>query len=50
MFPTDPPTPARWAALRIQGRLITKNISPYNFDNKEDIINIFTKLNNNEKF
>jgi|TARA_Y100000114_G_scaffold24608_1_gene20314 hypothetical protein len=40
-FPTDPPTPARSAGLRLQGRLITKGKSPYSLDNVEDIKKLF---------
>lgn len=40
-FPTDPPTPARSAGLRVQGRLLTKGKSPYSLDNVEDIKKIF---------
>lgn len=40
-FPTDPPTPARSAGLRVQGRLLTKGKSPYSLDNVEDIHKLF---------
>ena len=40
-FPTDPPTPARSAGLRLQGRLLTKGKSPYNLDNVEDVKKLF---------
>ena len=40
-FPTDPPTPARSAGLRIQGRMLTKNKSPYNLDSVEDVQKLF---------
>ena len=40
-FPTDPPTPARSAGLRIQGRMLTKNKSSYNLDNVEDVQKLF---------
>ena len=40
-FPTDPPTPARSAGLRIQGRMLTKNKSPYNLDDVEDVKKLF---------
>ena len=40
-FPTDPPTSARSAGLRLQGRLLTKGKSPYNLDNVEDIQKLF---------
>ena len=40
-FPTDPPTPARSANLRLQGRLKTKGKSPYSLDNKEDVEKLF---------
>lgn len=40
-FPTDPPTPARSAGLRLQGRLLTKGKSPYNMDNAEDVKKLF---------
>lgn len=40
-FPTDPPTPARSAGLRVQGRLLTKGKSKYNLDNHKDVIELF---------
>lgn len=40
-FPTDPPTNARAAGLRLQGRLLTKGKSEYNIDNVEDIKKLF---------
>lgn len=40
-FPTEPPTPARSAGLRLQGRLLTKGKSPYSLDNVEDIKKLF---------
>ena len=40
-FPTDPPTPARSAGLRLQGRLLTKGKSPYSLDKVEDIKKLF---------
>ena len=40
-FPTDPPTPARSAGLRVQGRLLTKGKSPYTLDNPEDVKKLF---------
>lgn len=40
-FPTDPPTPARSAGLRIQGRLLSKGKSPYSLDKEEDIRKLF---------
>jgi hypothetical protein len=40
-FPTDPPTPARTAGLRLQGRLVTKGKSPYSLDNSEDVKKLF---------
>lgn len=40
-FPTEPPTPARSAGLRLQGRLLTKGKSPYNLDNEDDIKKLF---------
>lgn len=40
-FPTDPPTPARSAGLRVQGRLLTKGKSKYNLDNRKDVIELF---------
>jgi len=40
-FPTLPPTPARSAGLRLQGRLLTRGKSPYNLDNVEDIKKLF---------
>jgi len=40
-FPTDPPTPARSAGLRIQGRLLSKGKSPYSLDKEEDIKKLF---------
>ena len=40
-FPTDPPTPARSAGLRIQGRLLTKSKSPYTLDSIADIKKLF---------
>lgn len=41
-FPTTPEkTPARSAALRIQGRMLTKGKSPYNLDNVNDIKKLF---------
>lgn len=40
-FPTDPPTPARSAGLRLQGRLRTKSKSPYSLDNVKDIRKLF---------
>lgn len=40
-FPTDPPTDARAAGLRLQGRLLTRGKSPYNLDNVEDIKKLF---------
>ncbi len=41
-FPTNPPTDARSANLRVQGRLKTKNKSKYNLDNEADIIKLFS--------
>jgi hypothetical protein len=40
-FPTDPPTPARSAGLRVQGRLLTKGKSPYTLDNADDVRKLF---------
>lgn len=40
-FPTEPPTPARGAGLRMQGRLLTKGKSPYSLDKVEDIKKLF---------
>lgn len=40
-FPTDPPTPARSAGLRLQGRLLTKGKSPYSLDKVEDVRKLF---------
>jgi hypothetical protein len=40
-FPTDPPTPARSAGLRLQGRLLTKGKSPYSLDNVDDVKKLF---------
>lgn len=40
-FPTDPPTPARSAGLRVQGRLLSKGKSPYNMDNVNDVKKLF---------
>lgn len=40
-FPTDPPTPARSAGLRLQARLITRGKSPYSLDKKDDIQSLF---------
>ena len=42
-FPTDPPTPARSAGLRVQGRLLTKGKSPYTLDNAEDVKKLFMR-------
>lgn len=40
-FPTEPPTPARSAGLRLQGRLLTKGKSPYSLDKEEDVRKLF---------
>lgn len=40
-FPTEPPTPARSAGLRLQGRLLTRGKSPYSLDNVEDVKKLF---------
>lgn len=40
-FPTDPPTPARTAGLRLQGRMLTRGKSPYSLDNPDDIKKLF---------
>jgi hypothetical protein len=40
-FPTDPPTPARSAGLRVQGRLLTRGKSKYSLDNSEDVKKLF---------
>lgn len=40
-FPTNPPTPARSAGLRVQGRLLTKGKSPYTLDSVEDVQKLF---------
>ena len=40
-FPTDPPTPARSAGLRLIGRLLTKGKSPYSLDNVDDVKKLF---------
>ena len=40
-FPTDPPTPARSAGLRLIGRLLTRGKSPYSLDNEEDVKKLF---------
>jgi len=42
-FPTKPPTEARSAGLRFQGRLVTKGKSPYSLDNTTDILKLFSK-------
>ena len=43
-FPTDPPTPARSAGLRVQGRLLTRGKSPYTLDNVEDVKKLFKEV------
>lgn len=40
-FPTDPPTPARSAGLRVIGRLLTRGKSKYSLDNEEDVKKLF---------
>jgi hypothetical protein len=42
-FPTDPPTSARSAGLRLQGRLLTKGKSPFSLDDSKDIYQLFVK-------
>lgn len=43
-FPTDPPTEARSAGLRVIGRLLTKGKSPYSLDNADDIKKLFGEM------
>lgn len=40
-FPTEPPTDARSAGLRLQGRMLTKGKSPYSLDNPKDVEKLF---------
>jgi len=42
--PQDNSLSARSAGLRIQGRLLTSNISPYSLDNLEDIQRLFSSV------
>ena len=42
-FPTTPPTEARGAGLRLQGRMLTKGKSPYSLDNPKDVITLLSE-------
>ena len=42
-FPTTPPTEARGAGLRLQGRMLTKVKSPYSLDNPKDVITLLSE-------